>query len=68
LYDLVKDPYQIRNVAGGPAYEKDRKTLAAQLMKILTNAGDPRVSGGGRTFEQSPFTNPSPQEQQRRAH
>ncbi len=68
LYDLVKDPYQIRNVAADPAYEKDRKKLAAQLMKILTNAGDPRVSGGGRTFEQPPFTNPSPQEQQRRAH
>jgi uncharacterized sulfatase len=68
LYDLIKDPYQTRNVAADPAHEKDRTKLAAQLMKILTDAGDPRVSGGGRTFEQPPFTNPSPQEQQRRAN
>jgi len=68
LYDLVKDPYQVRNVAADPAYEKDRAKLAAQLMKILTDAGDPRVSGRGSTFEQPPFTNPSPREQQSKAN
>jgi len=68
LYDLVKDPYQMRNIAANPAYEQDRTKLAAQLMKILTDAGDPRVSEGGKTFEQPPSTNPSPQEQQRRAN
>lgn len=66
LYDLIKDPYQTRNVAADPAYAKDRAKLSAQLMKILTEAGDPRVTGDGKTFERPPFTNPSPQEQQRR--
>jgi arylsulfatase A-like enzyme len=66
LYDLSKDPYQTRNVASDPAYAKDRERSAAQLMKILTEAGDPRVTGDGKTFERPPFTNPSPQEKQRR--
>lgn len=66
LYDLIKDPYQTRNVAADPVYAKDRAKLSAQLMKILTEAGDPRVTGDGKTFERPPFTNPSPQEQQRR--
>lgn len=68
LYDLIKDPYQTRNVAADPAYAKDRAKLSAQLMKILTEAGDPRVTGDGKTFERPPFTNPSPQEQQRRSN
>lgn len=66
LYDLRKDPYQTRNVAADPAYAKDRARLADRLMKILTEAGDPRVTGDGKTFERPPFTNPSPQEKQRR--
>jgi N-sulfoglucosamine sulfohydrolase len=66
LYDLIKDPHQLKNVAADPAYAKDRARLAAQLMKILTDAGDPRVTGDGKTFERPPFTNPSPQERQRR--
>jgi N-sulfoglucosamine sulfohydrolase len=66
LYDLIKDPHQLKNVAADPAYAKDRARLQAQLMKILTDAGDPRVTGDGNTFERPPFTNPSPQEKQRR--
>jgi N-sulfoglucosamine sulfohydrolase len=66
LYDLNKDPHQLKNVAPDPAYAKDRARLEAQLMKILTDAGDPRVTGDGKTFESPPFTNPSPQEKQRR--
>jgi N-sulfoglucosamine sulfohydrolase len=66
LYDLIKDPHQLKNVAADPAYAKDRAKLQAQLMKILTDAGDPRVTGDGKTFERPPFTNPSPQERQRR--
>jgi N-sulfoglucosamine sulfohydrolase len=66
LYDLSKDPYQQRNIAADPAYAKDRARLEARLMKILTEAGDPRVTGDGKTFERPPFTAPSPQEKQRR--
>jgi arylsulfatase A-like enzyme len=66
LYDLSKDPYQQRNIAADPTYAKDRARLEARLMKILTEAGDPRVTGDGKTFERPPFTAPSPQEKQRR--
>jgi arylsulfatase A-like enzyme len=65
LYDLRKDPYQMSNVAAAPAYKKEKAKLAEQLMKILLDAGDPRVTGDGKTFEQAPFTNPSPQQPQR---
>jgi N-sulfoglucosamine sulfohydrolase len=68
LYDLIKDPYQTRNVAADPGYAKERAQLAAKLRKILTDAGDPRVTGDGKTFEQPPFTNPSPQERQRKSN
>lgn len=64
LYDLRKDPHQTKNVAADPAYTKERARLAAQLMKILTNAGDPRVMGDGQMFERPPYTDPAPKSQQ----
>ncbi|QQS48967.1 MAG: sulfatase [Acidobacteriota bacterium] len=60
LYDLRKDPFQIKNVASDPSYKAEREKLSAQLMKILTEAGDPRVTGDRMTFERPPFTNPNP--------
>lgn len=60
LYDLSKDPDQIHNIAADPAYAAKRKELAGQLMKILKEAGDPRVAGDGMTFERPPFTDPEP--------
>lgn len=60
LYDLRKDPYQMRNVAAEPGYKSAKERLASQLMKILTDAGDPRVTGDRMTFERPPFTNPNP--------
>ncbi|MCI0628979.1 MAG: sulfatase [Acidobacteria bacterium] len=56
LYDLHQDPDQVNNVAADPAYQAKKAKLAEQLMKILTEAGDPRVTGDGQTFERSPFT------------
>lgn len=63
LYDLRQDPQQVKNVAADPAYAKARARLAAQLLKILTAAGDPRVTGDGLTFEHPPYTDPAPQAQ-----
>jgi len=60
LYDLRKDPHQTRNVAAEPGYKSARERLASQLMKILADAGDPRVTGDRMTFERPPFTNPNP--------
>lgn len=56
LYDLKKDPEQMNNVAADPAYAKSKQEMSARLMKRLTDAKDPRVTGDGKTFERPPFT------------
>ncbi|MSU25086.1 MAG: sulfatase [Opitutus sp.] len=56
LYDLRQDPDQINNVAAAPAYAATKTDLAQRLMKTLTAAKDPRVTGDGQTFERPPFT------------
>jgi uncharacterized sulfatase len=58
LYDLRKDPDQVKNVAADPAYAKTKTEMAARLMQQLTDAKDPRVTGDGMTFERPPFTGP----------
>ena len=58
LFDLRKDPDQTKNVSADPAYAEVKAKLTAQLMGILTQAGDPRVIGDGQTFEKAPFTGP----------
>lgn len=60
LYDLRKDPQEVRNVAADPAYAAEREKFAKSLMKTLTEAGDPRVTGDGQTFERPPFTDARP--------
>jgi arylsulfatase A-like enzyme len=67
LYDLARDPEQVRNVAADPAYAARRKELSERLMKMLADAGDPRVTGDGRTFDRTPFTDPPPGGQEGRA-
>jgi uncharacterized sulfatase len=58
LYDLRRDPDQLHDVAAEPAYAATRRELAEQLLSTLRKAGDPRVTGDGRTFERPPFTGP----------
>ena len=67
LYDLRKDPDEVLNVAAEPAYAQQKSELAARLMKILTDAGDPRVTGDGKTFDRSPFTDAEPNGPAKRA-
>ncbi|MBM3832286.1 MAG: sulfatase [Verrucomicrobia bacterium] len=55
LYDLRNDPDQVKNLAADPAFSVKKKELAAQLIKILVDAGDPRVTGDGSTFDKPPF-------------
>lgn len=61
LYDLRTDRDQVKNVAADPAYAKTKSELSAQLMKLLTEAKDPRVTGDGQTFERPPFSGPLPE-------
>ncbi len=60
LYDLKSDPDQTRNLAGKSAHAAQKRALAEQLMKVLTQAGDPRVLDDGQMFERAPFTDSQP--------
>jgi arylsulfatase A-like enzyme len=56
LYDLRSDPDQMVNRADDPAYAAQKRELSARLLKVLTDAKDPRVIGDGKTFDRPPFT------------
>ena len=58
LYVVADDPDQIRNVAGMEKYAAIREKLHDQLMAELERTKDPRVTGGGMTFEKPPFAGP----------
>ncbi|MBK8815449.1 MAG: sulfatase [Methylococcaceae bacterium] len=60
LYDLAKDPGQIKNVANNSAYAIVKAQLANQLLTELQRVGDPRVTGTGQTFDLPPYTNLAP--------
>lgn len=51
LYDLAKDPHQMRNVAAEAKYADAVKRLDAQLMAELKAGGDPRAHGRGDEFD-----------------
>lgn len=51
LYDLSKDPFQMKNVAADPAYADRVRALDAQLMAELRAGGDPRALGRGDEFD-----------------
>ncbi len=55
LYDLRKDPGQLTNVAGDPAYADVQRKLSEQLMTTLKDLSDPRVTGGGDFFDQQEY-------------
>jgi len=55
LYDLRQDPDQVKNVAADPSYAGTKAEMSARLLKQLADAGDPRVTGDGMTFERPPF-------------
>src|SRR5262245_1058286 len=67
LYDLKTDPEQTNNLAADPAYAKQKQELSAQLMKRLTDAKDPRVTGDGTTFDLPPFTDAGEDPQAKKA-
>jgi len=44
LYDLVKDPYELNNVAEKPEYAEAKKKLRAELDRWMAETGDPRAT------------------------
>ena len=59
LYDLARDPHQVTNVAGRPAYAAIQTQLERRLRAELLRTGDPRVIDGGRYFETPPLSGPT---------
>jgi len=55
LYDLRKDPHQLRNVASDPSYADARRKLEASLLAEFKATGDPRVLGHGDAFDTYPY-------------
>jgi hypothetical protein len=60
LFDLRKDPAQVDNVATNPGYAGVLKELSAKLDEKLRASGDPRVTGGGETFDAYPYAGSGP--------
>jgi arylsulfatase A-like enzyme len=60
LYDLAKDPEQLVNVAGDPAYAQSKVVLAGRLDEGLKTSGDPRMLGRGHELESFPYLGPIP--------
>ncbi len=58
LYDLKKDPNQVRNLATNPEYAETRAALEKRLMDELRSTGDPRVMDDGKFFETPPMAGP----------
>lgn len=59
LYDVRNDPDQVKNLAVDPAFRKQKAELAARLLKLLTDAKDPRVVEQPPRFEKEPFVEPA---------
>ena len=60
LYDMRKDPDQMKNVASDPAYAETVKKLRTRLMKYLRETNDPRLVDDGKFFETPPMAGPVP--------
>lgn len=66
LYDIRKDPHQMKNLAQNVDVEKIKNKLSSRLMTLLKETGDPRVTGDGTTYDKSPFTDAVKRKQPRR--
>jgi uncharacterized sulfatase len=55
LYDLRSDPDYMTNLAEDESHAQIRSDLYAQLMSVLREQDDPRVTESPPRFEQAPF-------------
>lgn len=60
LFDLDKDPYQMKNVAHEASYAEVVEGLTQRLMDELKASGDPRLENRGEFFETPPMAGPLP--------
>jgi len=59
LYDVKTDPHQMTNLADDPAHAEAKQELSERLMRHLKKYDDPRVTGDGSTFDESPYADPA---------
>ncbi len=55
LYDLDKDPYDLRNLAASPDYAADLKTLRTALNRWMKETGDPRATSDADPWDHYPY-------------
>jgi hypothetical protein len=55
LFDLIKDPGQVDNVAGKPEYAEPQKRLCAALDRWMAETGDPRVKPEDDRWSKFPY-------------
>jgi arylsulfatase A-like enzyme len=55
LYDIRSDPDEMKNLAADPAYAMTKAEMSQRLLKLLTDAQDPRVTGDTHKFDRAPF-------------
>lgn len=60
LFDLRKDPHQMKNVANDPEYAEVVTQLRKRLLDELQQSGDPRLVDDGKFFETPPMAGPLP--------
>ena len=56
IYDLEKDPFQVRNLAGDPAYDETKTALAGMVSSWMKRIGDPRLGGDVEMWRKRPYT------------
>lgn len=55
LYDLRRDPQQLKNVAGDPEYSAAKRKLGQELVTWMRETGDPRASANGDPWDRYPY-------------
>ena len=58
LYDLRRDPHQLRNAAERPDLSRVKRRLGRDLDRWMKRMGDPRASGEGEVFDRAPYRTP----------
>jgi uncharacterized sulfatase len=59
LYDLRRDPDQMKNVAGETEYDARQRELSDRLMRVLRETNDPRLDDA---FDRPPYVESKPDE------
>lgn len=55
LFDVVKDPFQLTNLAERPEHAEAKKKLHAELERWMKETGDPRAAGEDDRWDRYPY-------------